>query len=188
MTTVMEAVKTETTIHEPSKTPSPTMEPMLQEFRDEAAITRRVLDRVPADKLSWTPHPRSMTLGQLAMHLASIPGSLSKLAQLDEFDVAQAKFVPAQPSDLQEIQSTLDEGVRYADEYLAGMSEREATGTWRLLLNGREISRQPRVGMIRTIMFNHWYHHRGQLSVYLRLLNVPVPVIYGPSADESPFA
>jgi uncharacterized damage-inducible protein DinB len=77
--------------------------------------------------------------------------------------------------------------VREAEEILRGMTDQHAKGTWRLLRNGQEISSQPRVGVLRSIMLNHWYHHRGQLSVYLRLLDVPVPVIYGPSADESPF-
>jgi uncharacterized damage-inducible protein DinB len=84
------------------------LEPMLSEFREEAAVTRRVLDRVPADKLSWRPHPKSMSLGQLSLHVASIPGALSKIAQLNEFDAGQANFDPPTPSDMKEIHAALD--------------------------------------------------------------------------------
>ena len=163
-------------------------EPMLNEFREEAAITRRVLERVPADKLSWRPHPKSMSLGQLALHVASIPGALAKLAQLEEFDAAKASFDPPAPGSVKEIHATLDQSVRSAEECLSGMSEQAAQGNWRLTFGGKKVFTKPRVGVLRSIMLNHWYHHRGQLSVYLRLLEVPVPVIYGRSADENPFA
>ncbi len=163
-------------------------EPMLNEFREETAITRRVLDRVPADKLSWRPHPKSMSLGQLALHVASIPGALSKIAQLEEFDAAKASFDPPAPGSMKEIHAALDQSVRSAEECLCGMSEEAAQGNWRLTFAGKEVFTKPRAGVLRSIMLNHWYHHRGQLSVYLRLLEVPVPVIYGRSADENPFA
>jgi len=164
------------------------LEPMMNEFQQEAATTRRVLERIPGDKLSWKPHPKSMSLGQLAMHVAGIPGSASKLAQLDVFDVSTANFVPPTPANLKEILDTHEEGVKAAAEYLGSVSDSVAIGNWRLAHKGKEVFTIPRMGMLRTIMLNHLYHHRGQLSVYLRLLDVPVPVIYGPSADESPFA
>src|SRR5229473_732415 len=94
------------------------LEPMLNEFREEVVITRRVLERVPADKLSWRPHPKSMSLGQLALHVATIPGALTKIAQLEEFDASQANFTPADPSDMKQIHATLDESVRTAEDYL----------------------------------------------------------------------
>ena len=128
-----------------------------------------------------------MSLGQLALHVATIPGSLAKLARLEEFDASQASFEPPVPNDLGEIHAALDESARFAEGCLSGMSEQAALGTWRLTLRGRELFTKPRVGLLRSIMLNHWYHHRGQLSVYLRLLDVPVPVIYGRSADENPF-
>ena len=164
------------------------IEPMLNEFREETVITRRVLERVPADKLSWRPHPKSMSLGQLALHVASIPGALARIAQLEEFDAAKATFDPPAPGDVKEIHATLDQSVRSAEECLSGMSEQAAQGNWRLTFGGKKVFTKPRVGVLRSIMLNHWYHHRGQLSVYLRLLEVPVPVIYGRSADENPFA
>ena len=163
------------------------IEPMLSEFREEEATTKRVLERVPADKLSWRPHHKSMSLGQLALHVAGIPGNLAKLAQLDEFDASQANFEPPVPNNLKEIHAAFDQSVRSAEEFLNGMSEQTALGNWRLMLRGKEVFSKSRVGLLRSIMLNHWYHHRGQLSVYLRLLEVPVPVIYGRSADENPF-
>ena len=164
------------------------LEPMLNEFREEAAITKRVLDRVPADKLTWKPHRKSMSLGALALHIATGPGSVAKIAQLDEFDAAQVNFNPPEPKDVQEIQAALEESIRTAEECVGGMSEQKARGNWRLMVNGKQAFSKPRVEVLRSIMLNHWYHHRGQLSVYLRLLDVPVPVIYGRSADENPFA
>jgi len=166
----------------------PMIESMLSEFREEAVTTKRVLERVPADQLSWRPHHKSMSLGQLALHVASIPGNLAKLAQVDEFDASQANFEPPAPSDLKEIHVALEQSVRSVEECLNGMTEQTALGIWRLTLRGKEVFSKPRVGVLRSIMLNHWYHHRGQLSVYLRLLEVPVPVIYGRSADENPFA
>jgi uncharacterized damage-inducible protein DinB len=160
---------------------------MLRELQAEAITTKRVLERVPADKLSWKPQPKSMTLGQLANHIAMIPGNLSKLAQLDEFDAASAKFDPPMPKDLQEVLTTLDAGVKAAQQYVGGLTEADLDGTWRMTAGGKQVMAMSRLEFLRAILLNHWYHHRGQLSVYLRLLDVPVPSIYGPSADENPF-
>lgn len=164
------------------------MPTMLEEFREEAAITKRSLDRVPADKLGWKPHPKSMALGQLAWHVATIPGGIARIAQQDSFDVLSGSFVPPQPKSLEEVLTAYQQSVRDADKFLTGLTEEQARGSWRLMRGDRQIFQQPRAAVLRTIMFNHWYHHRGQLSVYLRLLDVPVPVIYGRSADEDPFA
>jgi predicted dithiol-disulfide oxidoreductase (DUF899 family)/uncharacterized damage-inducible protein DinB len=163
------------------------LDPMLREFREEAATTRRVLDKVPADKLTWRPHPKSMSLGQLAIHIATVPGALAKITQPDAFDVSQGNFQPPQPKDKAEIQTAFEQSVREAEAYLDGMTEQAAQGNWRLMLHDKELFTQPRASVLRSIMLNHWYHHRGQLSVYLRMLDVPVPSIYGPSADENPF-
>jgi uncharacterized damage-inducible protein DinB len=160
---------------------------MLSEFREEVATTRRVLERVPQDKLAWKPHPKSMSLGQLANHIAMVPGRLAQITKGPSFDVSQANFVPPQPRDMQEIQSTFEQSVKDVESHLQGMSEEKSREKWRLMFGDRQIFERPRVEVMRSIMLNHWYHHRGQLSVYLRLLDVPVPVIYGRSADESPF-
>jgi len=161
---------------------------LLNELHQEAAVTRRVLERVPGDKLEWRPHPKSMSLGQLGMHVASIPGNLSRLVQADEFDASQANFTPPTPGSVEEILTAHDESLRAAQDYLGGVDEQTARESWRLTFKGKEVFTAPRGGVIRSLMLNHWYHHRGQLSVYLRLLDVPVPVIYGRSADENPFA
>lgn len=161
---------------------------MLSEFREEAVITKRVLDRVPVDKLSWKPHPKSMSLGQLAIHIATVPGAVAHITQGNQFDVSQGNFVPTPPKDVEEIHAAFAKSVLDVEEYLGNMTEQTAQGSWRLTFGDREIFSRPRVEVLRSIMFNHWYHHRGQLSVYLRLLDISVPVIYGRSADESPFA
>jgi uncharacterized damage-inducible protein DinB len=161
---------------------------MLDELQKEAAITRRVLERVPVDRLSWRPHQRSMSLGQLSLHIATIPGNITALAQVNEFDASQANFEPPQPKSLEEILSALDASIQTAEDYLRSIDAETAAGSWRLTSRGREVFTITREGLLRTIMLNHWYHHRGQLSVYLRLLEVPVPVVYGRSADENPFA
>jgi uncharacterized damage-inducible protein DinB len=163
-------------------------EPMLGELEEEAATTRRVLERVPPDKLSWKPHSKSMTLGQLALHVARIPGTISKLAQLGGIETNAETFTQAHPADLKEILAAHDSGLKAAEENLGQISEADAVGDWHFKFDGKKRFAVPRVAMLRSIMLNHWYHHRGQLSVYLRMLDVPIPVIYGISADENPFA
>jgi uncharacterized damage-inducible protein DinB len=168
--------------------PTSTFQAAANEFREEAAITKRVLDRIPADKLAWTPHEKSMSLGQLAWHVATVPGGLARILQQESFDLAQGSFVPPSGKSLEEIFAAYSESIRDGEQFLQSLSQEKATAKWHLLKNGRELFSRPRIEVVRTIMLNHWYHHRGQLSVYLRLLNVPVPVIYGRSADEDPFA
>jgi uncharacterized damage-inducible protein DinB len=161
---------------------------MLSEFHRECATTRRVLDRVPADKLDWTPHAKSMTIGKLANHIASVPGGISRIAQNDVHQLDPAAFGPAQPKDKAEILDAFESSKKTAEQFIENLTEAQATAIWRLKAQcGDEILAVPRIELIRNIMFNHLYHHRGQLSVYLRLLDVPVPSIYGPSADENPF-
>ena len=163
------------------------LEAILDELRQEAGTTKRVLEAVPGNKLTWKPHSRSMSLGQLAIHVATIPGNISRLVQLDGFDVATAKFEPEQPKSAEAILSAFEDSMATAEAYLSRLDEAGASQPWRLTSKGKEISTLTRGGVIRSLMFNHWYHHRGQLSVYLRLLEVPVPSIYGPSADDNPF-
>ena len=164
------------------------MESMINELRQEAVVTKRVLERIPENKLAWRPHDKSMSLGQLAFHVAGIPGDLARLAGLKEFDASQASFNPANPETLGHILAKHESSIAFAEEYLRGLDNTSLAETWRLTLRGEEVFAIPRAAIIRSLMLNHWYHHRGQLSVYLRLLEVPVPVIYGRSADENPFA
>ncbi|HTZ75691.1 MAG TPA: DinB family protein [Candidatus Aquilonibacter sp.] len=166
----------------------PMCEAMLGEVQQEAATTRRVLERVPEDKLSWRPHKKSMTLGQLALHLANVPGSIARISQSDEFDASKANFGAEQPKNIGEIFAAHDESIRAAEDCLRNLTEDRARAQWKLKMGPRDVFSIPRASLLRSIMLNHWYHHRGQLSVYLRLLDVALPSIYGPSADENPFS
>jgi uncharacterized damage-inducible protein DinB len=166
----------------------PMCEAMLREIQQEAATTRRVLERIPENKLEWRPHQKSMTIGQLALHLAQVPGAIARISQADEFDASSANFGAKQPESLGEIFAAHDESIRGAEDCLKSMTQEKANAIWRLTMGPREGLTMSRAGLLRSIMLNHWYHHRGQLSVYLRLLDVPLPSIYGPSADENPFA
>jgi uncharacterized damage-inducible protein DinB len=165
-----------------------TIEAMINELSQEGATTKRLLERVPEGQLAWRPHAKSMTLGQLALHVASIPGDLSRLSQLEEFDASMANFEPAMPTSHEQILSALETSISDATKYLQTLTPATAAAPWRLTLRGQAVFTVPRVGLLRSLLLNHWYHHRGQLSVYLRLLEVPVPVIYGRSADENPLA
>jgi uncharacterized damage-inducible protein DinB len=166
----------------------PMCEAMLGEMQQEAATTRRVLERIPEDRLSWQPHKKSMTIGQLALHLAQVPGAIARISQADEFDASSANFGVNQPKSLGEVFAAHDESVRAAEDCLKSLTQEKTFATWRLKMGAKEVMAMPRAALLRSIMLNHWYHHRGQLSVYLRLLDVPLPSIYGPSADENPFA
>jgi uncharacterized damage-inducible protein DinB len=158
------------------------------ELEKEAQATRRVLERVPGDQLGWQPHPKSMSLGQLAIHVATIPGSIARLAKMDGFDASTANFAPVAPESAEDLIPALDAALAEATTFLHELDDTAAAAPWRLSIGERELFTQPRLGVVRSLMLNHWYHHRGQLVVYLRLLDVPVPSVYGPSADENPFA
>jgi uncharacterized damage-inducible protein DinB len=166
----------------------PMCQAMLGEVQQEAATTRRVLERIPENKLSWQPHKKSMTIGQLALHLAQVPGGIAKISQADEFDASTASFGAKQPESMGEIFAAHDESIRATEDCLKALTQEKANATWHLKMGTKEVLAMPRAVLLRSIMLNHWYHHRGQLSVYLRLLDVPLPSIYGPSADENPFA
>jgi uncharacterized damage-inducible protein DinB len=160
---------------------------LIHELEMEAATTRRVLERVPGDKLSWKPHQKSMSLGQLALHVAATPGNVVNIVAPDVCPPPESfEQAPAESAD--ELLPALDASVGQAKAYLSELSDEAAMATWKLAAGDKVLMEAPRIGLIRSLMFNHWYHHRGQLSVYLRELDVPVPSIYGPSADENPFA
>jgi uncharacterized damage-inducible protein DinB len=164
------------------------IESMQKEFSEEVATTRRVLDRVPADKLGWRPHERSMSLGQLALHIATVPGGIVRITKPDAFDVSHTNFNPPMPKSMDEVHAALEQSARDVEQTLNQTTEETAQADWHLMLGDKELRGLPRESVWRSLMLNHWYHHRGQLSVYLRLLDVPVPSIYGPSADENPFS
>ena len=160
---------------------------MLQELEEEARTTRRVLERVPDEKLSWRPHEKARTLGELAMHVAIVPGAVAEL--ITSPSPAQVpQFTDPTTQRASELVSTLEESIAKAKRVLGGVDDATLLETWRMVQGEREVFAVPRVALLRSIMLNHWYHHRGQLTVYLRELDVPIPSIYGPSADENPFA
>ena len=162
------------------------IELLLQELEQEAQTTRRVLERVPNDRLSWKPHDRSMSLGQLALHIASVPGAIAEISQISPFPVPTFEQPAAQSA--AELVPALEQSLEKARTILRRLDDADLAKVWRVMDGDREVMAIPVGAVLRTIMLNHWYHHRGQLSVYLRQVGVPVPSIYGPSADENPFA
>jgi uncharacterized damage-inducible protein DinB len=158
---------------------------MLQELEQEAATTRRVLERVPGDRLGWKPHEKSMSMGQLALHVAILPGAIAEMATKSSYPLPQ--FVQPSAQSAAELVPALERSLARAREVLGTMDDAELGRVWRLVDGERELMAVPVGPLLRSLMLNHWYHHRGQLSVYLREVGVPVPSIYGPSADESPF-
>jgi uncharacterized damage-inducible protein DinB len=165
----------------------PLADMFIRELELEAKTTRRVLERVPDDKLAWKPHTKSMSLRQLAQHVATIPGNISSMAKLDGYDVEKFSAPPALETTAA-IVAAFDASVAQAKTDLAATDDAAMMKDWSFRMGGNPIMTIPRIGVFRTMLLNHLYHHRGQLSVYLRLLDVPVPSIYGPSADENPFA
>jgi len=159
---------------------------MLQEFEQEIQTTRRVLERVPDNRLAWRPHEKARTLGELALHVAMVPGGVAEL--IASPSPAQApQFIDPSPKSASELIPALDQSIAKAKKALGGMNDAAVTATWRMMRGDQELFAVPRVALLRSIMLNHWYHHRGQLTTYLRELSVPIPSIYGPSADENPF-
>ena len=163
----------------------PISDALVQELEQEAQTTRRVLERVPDDKLGWKPHERSMSLGQLALHVATVPGNVAEMAMHSRFAVPS--FTQPAAATAAELIPTLEESVARANSVLTGLDDSALSATWTMVDGEKELMSMPRGAVLRSIMLNHWYHHREQLSVYLRLLGVSVPSIYGPSADENPF-
>ena len=160
---------------------------LLSELEQEAVTTRRVLERVPQASLSWRPHPKSMSLGQLALHVATVPGSVAELAARDTIPQPPA-FVQPEAATAAELVPSLTASVAKAKSALGGFDDAQMSATWRLQSGGKNLLAMPRAAFVRAVMLNHWYHHRGQLLVYLRLLDQSVPSVYGPTADENPFA
>lgn len=159
----------------------------LQEIDEEGKTTRRVLERVPADRLGWRPHPKSMSLGELALHVAQVPGAIASWALEDTTDFSG---VPnqAEAGSTDEVLKAHDASMKKTKEVLGTLGDAGLQRSWQGLAGGNPLMSMPKVALFRSVVLNHWYHHRGQLSVYLRLLGVAVPPIYGPSADENPFA
>ncbi len=161
---------------------------LLPEFAQELGNTRKTLERIPEDKFGWKPHEKSMTLGGLATHLANLPSWTAMTLQQDSFDLAPpgASVPRTEPAkSRKEVLDTFDKHAASARRALSGASGEQLRKPWSLLSGGRTIFTLPRAAVLRSFVINHMIHHRAQLGVYLRLNNVAVPAIYGPSADES---
>ncbi len=158
---------------------------LLAEFETQALITRRFLERLPEDKLTWKPHNKSMSAGQLAYHLAFVPGGVVRFVQNNPAPAPEFASFP-QPASRQEILKTLEESIATVRSVLPKFDDAAMRETWRMVAGGREVLTLPRAEFLRDVMLSHWYQHRGQFSVYLRILDVAVPASWGPSADEPP--
>jgi len=158
---------------------------LLTEFEVQAPITRRFLERLPEDKLTWKPHEKSMSAGQLAFHLAHVPGAVVRFVESNPAQAPEFANFP-QPASREEILNTFEESISAVRSLLPRFDDRKMQETWRMVAGGKEVLSQPRAAFLRDVMLSHWYQHRGQFSVYLRILNVPVPASWGPSADEPP--
>jgi uncharacterized damage-inducible protein DinB len=160
---------------------------LLQEFDVETAHTRKSLERVPEDKFGWKPHEKSGTMGWLAQHLAQIPFWANETISKDDFDIAPPGAPPSHPPAIKswkELLELFDKAAASARESIASTTDEHLSRPWTLLHGGKTVFTLPRIAVLRSFVFNHSVHHRAQLGVYLRLNNIPVPAIYGPSADE----
>jgi uncharacterized damage-inducible protein DinB len=160
---------------------------LLAEFDREAGLTRRVLARVPANRFDWRPHEKSMTLGRLVTHLAELPGWGASLVAVTEYDLANRPSTDHTEPTLQAALARFDGNVAAARQAIVERTDPELLAPWTLKSEGRELFTAPRLVALRTLLLEHSTHHRGQLTVYLRLLDVPLPPLYGPSADEGRF-
>jgi uncharacterized damage-inducible protein DinB len=162
----------------------------LEELEAEAPATRRVLERVPDGRTEWKPHPKSMPMGYLATLVATLPSWVTMTIQQDELDlnpIGKPKPTPATMATSRELVQAFDQAVAGAREALEGTTDEHLRTSWRLLVAGNVVMEQPRYVVIRDSALNHLAHHRGQLTVYLRLNDVAVPSVYGPTADENRF-
>jgi uncharacterized damage-inducible protein DinB len=157
----------------------------IAELKHESGLTKKMLERVPLDKKDWKPHDKSMSLGRLATHIAQIPHWISDVIHIDDYDFSARPYISNTASSQEELieifQTTLDK----AFNDLSGMTDEDMNKKWVVRMGEKIMYDTPKKVAIRGWALSHLIHHRGQLSVYLRLLNVPVPGVYGPSADES---
>ncbi len=163
---------------------------LLPEFDQEMAATRKVLERVPDDKMSWTPHEKSMNVERLFGHLAELPQWADTILVQDEFDMqppGEAGYTPPAYGSRDQILSAFDENVAKARSVLESMGDEDFMKPWTLKKGGQELFTAPKVGVFRRQYMNHMIHHRGQATVYLRLNDVAVPQTFGPTADEPDF-
>jgi len=161
-----------------------TTELLRDEFAHEAQATRRLLERLPDDRLAWRPHEKSFTAGALASHLVDCVRWVDSIFSGDELEMDPASYTPYQATSVADLIKTFDADVAKGKRVLQGVSDVSLIQPWRLKFMGRVRFEKPRAAVFRDFTLSHLIHHRGQLSVYLRLLDVPVPGVYGPTADE----
>lgn len=159
-------------------------ETLLLDFNGEIANTRRTLERIPESDPQWKPHEKSMAIGRLALHAARLPEFCTRILTTPEFDVDKEKRPSLIFESTAHLLSELDRSSTEARSHLAASSDDDLKRNWKLSFNGKVLADAPRMVLYRIMFFNHLIHHRAQLGVYLRLLNIPVPGLYGPSADE----
>jgi uncharacterized damage-inducible protein DinB len=162
-------------------------EPLVAELQQEAKTARKMLERVPQEQLAWKPHEKSMTLGRLAGHIAELPSMLIPILTQDELDFGSGSYKPFEPTNISDLLETFDKNVAGAAELLKTQADEPLLKPWRMRRGEQILFEMSRIAAIRSMSLNHFIHHRGQLSVYLRLLNVPLPSVYGPTADEPTF-
>ena len=160
---------------------------LLAEFDMETASTRRTLARLPEDKLEWTPDPKSMTMGRLAAHVAEMTGWAALALSTDELDFATKGYTPAVAKSREHVLEIADENAKAARAAIAAASDADFMKPWTLRSGDQIFFTMPKIAVIRGMVMNHTIHHRGQLTVYYRMNGVPVPALYGPSADETAF-
>src|SRR5258706_3491044 len=164
----------------------PMIQPMIEEMEREGATTRRLWQRLPKEHLGWKPHGKARPLGELAMHIANVQPALAGMLQSNTADVASTPR-EGTPQTVDEIVAAFDRGLASASSLLGILTDDDLHSTWSMVHEGKPVFTMPKIAVVRTVILNHVYHHRGQLSTYLRMLDVPLPSIYGPTADERGF-
>jgi uncharacterized damage-inducible protein DinB len=164
----------------------PMIQPMIKEMEQEGATTRRLLQRLPQEHLGWKPHAKARPLGELAMHIATVQPALAGMLQSTSADAASTPR-DGTPQTVDEIVAAFDRGLASASSLLGKLSDDDLHSNWSLVRDGKAVFTMPKIAVVRTVILNHVYHHRGQLSTYLRMLDVALPSIYGPTADERGF-
>ena len=159
---------------------------LIAELQQEAANTRKMLERVPVSNNDWKPHDKSMKLGRLAMHVAELPGWITMIMATDELDFAKFDYKPTMPGTLEDLLAKHDESVEQAIAILESCIDQDFDKMWTMRNGDKVFFTLPKKVVLRSWAYSHLYHHRGQLSVYMRLLDIPVPGMYGPSADDVP--
>jgi uncharacterized damage-inducible protein DinB len=161
---------------------------LLPEFDQEMANTRKMLESVPDDRFDFQPHQKSWKLNQLTGHLVDLPNWVTYTMNVEVLELDSGKFQPFVPTSRKELLEQFDKYVSEARTAIASATDEELNHIWSMKWEGKTVLTMPRVAVLRSMVMNHLIHHRAQLGMYLRLMNVAVPGMYGPSADETPFA